>query len=1623
MNNVYPVTSSRRKGAERGRGLPSPYDTCTRILNTLTSKVAILMYVAIFCVLGSAVAQINQKTIDAKLHGRALKTSSTTVGTIGGSTNATTGVLCFSQTFNYTDNFTQPAGYGGTIFKWVVPNGVTSIDVEVRGAAGNQGTSGGTSLFGPGAGSVQRATFNVTPCQTLWLLPGGTPTGLNLADGGGGSFVTTGVGVVTSTALVVAGGGGGSGNVANPNSNGQLSPTPGTAGSGGNAPQDGFGGTGGNGGHAATNPSSNSASGGGGFLGNGDPGTGAFGGDAGYGFPAYASNTNTNNSGGFGGGGSGGTTSNTTGGGGGGYSGGAGADMNNGIGGVGGGGGSFIASSATSVVTNNNTTLANTGNGVIIIRYCYTCPTNLNRPSVNTSTNTNSTSNGTQSFCQNFTPGASYQLTAQFPTGQDYANAGNGQCSNTNSNNNQAFEYSFQWFQDGVAIAGATTRTVTLPLATAGTHTYTVFVDCSGGSGPISPSVTVTVNPTPTASFAGGVGGTSSKTICTGGTVTYTINVCNTTGGPFSVVIHNGTTNTDQTVTGTGSSAVFTPSPAPTQNTTYTITLVTDNTTACSGTASTTCNGGSTTATATVNNGPQLSNVNTPAPQCAGQTIILSTGSTTPGLVYRWYKNSVPINDGTTGSGASNSGAGTATLTITNAQLPESGLYYVTATDPAALALGSGCATGTSNVVNVVINPLPTATFTPSGPTTICNGTNACQTVNFTGTPPFILVYTRSYDPGGGVTTSVTNTVSTTGTATSTCLTIPTGVSGTYMFTINSVQDANCVNTVNNPSTATDIVTAPFTLSRTPTGINCASGTGTVTVTPSGGINTITYTLSGPTSRPSQQGCFNCPVTFTGLSAGVYTITAVNGNSAACVATTTFTIGAAPSPIVVSAHTTNALPCSGGTTTVVANASGGTGPYTYSLDGGVPQPVPPAANVNPSTNTQGGTYTFTNVPVGPGNHTITVTDANGCSNSFVLVVLNPSPVVASGTPGVNTLACKGATTNITASASGGAVSTTYTYVLTGGPGAPQNSGPGRGNAFVFNNVFAGTYQVTAMDVNGCTGTSTTIVISEPPTALAGAITSTSATCNSGNNGTVVATAFGGTASPTTPNNSTGTQYAFTLAGPSTGTVTYLTNPPGGGISTATFSNLQPGVYTVTVRDANGCVLVLPNVTVGAPPAITANVTSTPIACNGGSSTVGMNSVAGGNGTPPITYTLTGTTASGTPFTTTFSSSASNPVFPAPVPAGTYSITANNSGCPTQPIGSNLTSPSSLGTLVIGQPNALVVTTAFTALSCNTSTSTVTLTATGGTATRTFRLINAATSVEVPGSPVVNNPGGSAGPTTATFTNIPAGTYNWLVTDNNGCSIQSSTNPNTQVIINAPSNVTISNVTTVSNTCANGQTGSFTVNASGGTGTLTYVAQMPGGGVVTMTSANPGSVTYSNLAAGNYTVTVTDIAGCGGTSTTTVVTQPTAVTPPGNTTGVPDLLMTDNISASSFTTGASCVSITYTITTKNTGGANLAAPGVIVRITKPFNGYTIALMNASTTMWTQTANNASFNEYTLNSGFQVPCSGSITLQVNVCRNGALQTSPGAPITGSVRLPGSGQDLNDFDNARAHQYSLQ
>ena len=337
-------------------------------------------------------------------------------------------------------------------------------------------------------------------------------------------------------------------------------------------------------------------------------------------------------------------------------------------------------------------------------------------------------------------------------------------------------------------------------------------------------------------------------------------------------------------------------------------------------------------------------------------------------------------------------------------------------------------------------------------------------------------------------------------------------IAGTYTVTVTDAKGCQ--------TTATANITAPssaITFTATPTQILCYGGTGSVTLSASGGTGTLTY---GPDPT-------------TNLVSGLYHYTVTDANG--CTATADARIGTAPSQIIFTATPTPAL-CYGGTGSVVLEFSGGTGmltinpsPPTTGLVAGtyvytgtdangciatataiITQPEALTATLTSSVNIlcfgastgsavitpSGGTgpYVITPAQTGlsAGLHTFTVTDAhNGTTTVSVTITQPAAALTAVITNQVNVLCFGGSTGSAVITPSGG----TAPYVIT-----PAQTG-----------LAAGTHTFTVTDNHGCT-TTIDVTITQPAAGLTAAITSqVNVLCFGGSTGSAVITPSGGTA--------------------------------------------------------------------------------------------------------------------------------------------------------------------------------------------------------------------------------------------------------------------------------------------------------------------------------------------------------------------------------------------------------------------------------------------------------------------------------------------------------------------------------
>lgn len=641
---------------------------------------------------------------------------------------------------------------------------------------------------------------------------------------------------------------------------------------------------------------------------------------------------------------------------------------------------------------------------------------------------------------------------------------------------------------------------------------------------------------------------------------------------------------------------------------------------------------------------------------------------------------------------------------------------------------------------------------------------------------------------------------------------------GTYSVYIVDSQSCDSTNT---NVVITNTGSLPSTL--TSTNASCPGvNNGTITVTPTLGTAPFSYSLNGGTPQASN--------TFTGLSAGAYTITFTDALLCGGTASVTLTGGTNITSTVV----TTSVTCAGANNgTITITATSGTAPYEFQIDGG------PWGSNNAFTGLTGG------------NHIINIRDAVGCTGTRTVFLSTGANITSTST--FTQVTCATATNGtITITPTNGTAP--YQYQIDGGPWGSSN---------VFTGLASGAHVVNIRDANNCTGTRTvTITVGS---GVSGTATFTATSCPGVDNGTITATPTTGTA-----------PYTYSLDG-------------GPSQASNTFTGVSSGNHTVSFTDASGCTGST-TVNVGSGPGISANVSFTATSCPTVSN--GTITITPTSGLAPYTYSIDGgpyapgSTISGVapgPHTVNFQDAngcigtVSVTMTSGPSLSGTASSTSTS--CPSVSDGTITVAPgggvapftysidggpaqaSATFTGVAVGPHTLTFT---DAAGCS---GTVNQTVTAGpalngsaTATQTScPTVNDGTITVTPGSgtaPYQYSLNGGPNQASNIFTSLAPGAYNITFTDAIGCTGTASA-----TVVAGPN--LASTITTTNPPCANINDGVIVVNPSTGVGPYTY--SLNGG-------PSQASNTFSGLAPGAYNISFTDAIGCTGTNTATLTTN-------------------------------------------------------------------------------------------------------------------------------------------------------
>lgn len=554
---------------------------------------------------------------------------------------------------------------------------------------------------------------------------------------------------------------------------------------------------------------------------------------------------------------------------------------------------------------------------------------------------------------------------------------------------------------------------------------------------------------------------------------------------------------------------------------------------------------------------PSLATTTATSTICAGATVTLNTSVTATnatGYTYAWSPAA--------GLSSTTSAAPVANPTATTT-------YVVTMTT------AGGCTATTSMLVNVNAAPSADAgnnvsissgqssTLTATGGTSYAWSTGG-NTASITVSPIQTTTYTVTVTNANGCTASDQVIVTVTGStplsaaATASASTVCSGTSvqlsataaggnNNYSYAWTSTP-AGFSSTLANPTvnptanTVYNVVVSDGTSS-----VN-ASVTVTVNAAPIANAgNDVTINAGGSTSLAASggtsyvwsNGATTATITVTPSATTIYTVTATGSNGCTASDQVTVSVTNGGSTLAVSISATDTIICNGDAVQLFANATNGTGTYTYSW----------------TSNPSGFTSTLSNPYVNPTQstiYTVVVNDGTSTVTTTFVLAVNPLPATPVITMNGSVLTSSSSTNN------------QWFYY-----GNPIVGEVGQ----IFNAVNTGSYQVQVTDANGCSS-----ILSDPVqyNALVAAISATDTIICDGDAIQLFANATGGTGTYTYDWTSTPAGFTSTLPDPyvnPTQSTTYtVVVTDGSTTTTVTFDISVNPLPTTPVISANGGVL-------------------------------------------------------------------------------------------------------------------------------------------------------------------------------------------------------------------------------------------------------------------------------------------------------------------------------------------------------------------------------------------------------------------------------------------------------------------
>lgn len=638
----------------------------------------------------------------------------------------------------------------------------------------------------------------------------------------------------------------------------------------------------------------------------------------------------------------------------------------------------------------------------------------------------------------------------------------------------------------------------------------------------------------------------------------------------------------------------------------------------------------------------------------------------------------------------------------------------------------------------------------------------------------------------------------------------------TTLYTLLVTDSLGCTDT---DSVLVTIAAEKVDVALSKTDVGCkGESTGSVVAVATGGM--APYAFSWNTGATTDS--------ITGVPAGTYAVTITDNNG--CTATDAVQVNEPQTELTIAMTNSNGVKCVGDSTaSVQVAATGGTPEYTFSWNTG-------------ATGSQ-----INNIPAG--RYTVTVTDANNCTATLTVNIMDPAPLAITFTS--QDVECDGEANGMA------------TAVVTGGTGTYGFIWDIGETTAKISNLAPGTYTVTVTDENDCQASASVIIrnvtnglgiqIDEkldvvcfgeatgkiaasgvggmPPYTFSwsnGDSTSVADSLTAGDYTLILTDANGCTTDTTVTINQPLEQLIISdslvsnivCAGDANGAIsikvsggtspyTYLWNT---GADTDNISNLVAGTYSVTVTDSNGCIVSAQFEISEPDPLVVSVLASSDVICFGFSGGSADIEISGGTPEYSILWSNGATSAS------------INDLNP-----GTYSVTVTDANQCTATTSVTINQPEEIIITLVDSKNP----------SCQgVLDGSITVEATGGVGTLTFNWDN-----------------GSSG---ASIDSLTDGTYTVTVTDENGCTATDLFD------LTAPTPISLSVDTLIHVACKGEATGSATISTSGEDK------------LSILWSTGDTTATIDGLLAGDYGVTVSNSDGCAADTTITILEPENAV---------------------------------------------------------------------------------------------------------------------------------------------------